>query len=283
MEAVQSKTETEERSHERDLASYLDRLLRQDRSQPEQVPPPAIQECQAAVVSADRHDSPSHDDSAPTGRTADQASGPGAEQGTEISKIGVARRPKRAAQPKIRTRPRHSQGRSKGSRQIATTALIPVLAVTLLVLVRRPMKGPPAAAAETPADMPAVSATASEVEIDWEMPPLYEPIGHDPMRLAPSQVPNEEPIVTQLEARASLDVKGVLYSEDRPAAIIGTRVVHEGEQISGATVIKIERDSVEFEVNGQRWKQTVSIWADLPGRNTGQSAEDGVQDTEERL
>jgi type II secretory pathway component PulC len=54
-----------------------------------------------------------------------------------------------------------------------------------------------------------------------------------------------------------LIVKGIVYSEDSSFAIIGTEIVHEGGTVSGATVVKINPDSVEFEMNGKRWTQKV--------------------------
>jgi len=49
-----------------------------------------------------------------------------------------------------------------------------------------------------------------------------------------------------------LIVKGILSDRDNPSAIVNNQIVHEGDNISGATVIKINRDSVEFEVR-RRW------------------------------
>ena len=155
------------------------------------------------------------------------------------------------------------------------TILIPVLAMILLVLVRRPLNAPAATQAETFDAEPTMSAAAEDVQIDWELPPVYRVTGRDPMGLGPLPEAHEEPVAGSSRAHEALDVKGVLYSEDNPAAIVGTRLVHEGEQIAGATVIAIERDGVRFERNGQRWKQTVSALPVLPGQETGESPEDG--------
>ena len=46
----------------------------------------------------------------------------------------------------------------------------------------------------------------------------------------------------------NLAVKGILYNEDNPSAIVNNQIVYEGDKISGATIIKINKDSVEFEV-----------------------------------
>ena len=75
------------------------------------------------------------------------------------------------------------------------------------------------------------------------------------MRLVPVEVPQTE----QIETRKTIEVivKSILYSEDNPSAVIGGRIVHEGETIRGVSVIKISRDNVEFEMNGKRWTQKV--------------------------
>jgi type II secretory pathway component PulC len=59
------------------------------------------------------------------------------------------------------------------------------------------------------------------------------------------------------EKSGRLVVKGILYSEDNPSAIIDTQIVHIGDKIYGATVVKINRDSVEFEIDGK--KETKSV------------------------
>jgi len=46
----------------------------------------------------------------------------------------------------------------------------------------------------------------------------------------------------------NLVVKGILYNEDNPSAIVNNQIVYEGDKISGATIIKINKDSIEFEV-----------------------------------
>jgi len=50
-------------------------------------------------------------------------------------------------------------------------------------------------------------------------------------------------------------VAGILYSEDRPIAVIGTQSVHEGDVVHGAKIVKIYKHKVEFEKDGQTWTQ----------------------------
>lgn len=103
---------------------------------------------------------------------------------------------------------------------------------------------------------------AASKEIEWEVPPVYPKDLRDPGQLASSQtVP---PIETKPETKPEpvkveklVVVKGILYSENNPSAIIGTQIVHQGDKISGVTVVKIDKKSVEFERNGEKWKQGV--------------------------
>jgi hypothetical protein len=53
-----------------------------------------------------------------------------------------------------------------------------------------------------------------------------------------------------------LVVKGIVYSE-HPSAVIGTQIAHQGDKVSGATVIKINKNDVEFEMGDKKWTQEV--------------------------
>jgi hypothetical protein len=50
-------------------------------------------------------------------------------------------------------------------------------------------------------------------------------------------------------------LKGILYSEDNPSALIGETIVREGDIIDGVKVVKINKDTVEFEKDGEKWTQ----------------------------
>ena len=53
-----------------------------------------------------------------------------------------------------------------------------------------------------------------------------------------------------------LKLTGILYSDD-PSAIVNGEIVKEGDMINGAKVIKIYRDKVEFEEDGEKWTKRV--------------------------
>ena len=52
-------------------------------------------------------------------------------------------------------------------------------------------------------------------------------------------------------------VTGITYAEEDPSAVVGYDIVHEGDTIRGVKVVKIYRDKVEFEKDGERWTQGV--------------------------
>ena len=143
-----------------------------------------------------------------------------------------------------------------GARQKVMLLLIPVLAIVLWLLVRKPMAPAPVAAAETLANK--VTPSSEMVEIDWQRPPVYQPSGRDPMQMAPPTFLEPDSAEPETKARVNITLRGILYSEDKSMAMIGANLVQEGQQVVGATIVKIEKDSVEFEMDGQRWKQMVS-------------------------
>jgi hypothetical protein len=54
-----------------------------------------------------------------------------------------------------------------------------------------------------------------------------------------------------------LKVRGIAFTSERPSAVVGTTIVHEGDVVLGATIVEISRGNVKFEVNGETWTQKV--------------------------
>jgi hypothetical protein len=151
--------------------------------------------------------------------------------------------------------------RTGNGRQKLMTAMIPVLVILIVVVLRHPLGARPAVKAASARPRETARPVITDVQIAWEIPSPYEPGGRDPMKGTRSPVVTVDNTGTAVVPAApvvELVVTGILYSKDNPAAIVDTQVVHEGQQISGATVEKIEKDGIQFERNGRRWKQTVS-------------------------
>jgi len=162
---------------------------------------------------------------------------------------------------------------SVARRQKLMALLIPVLAV-ILVLVFVKMLGVPA---RTDAGVKRKAQQAGETEpeatsnkdVDWELPAVIPQTVRDPMKsdsLEPTDVAiGDSPETAEVTAadmdkeRAeklkNLQLTGILYSKDRPAAIVDTRIVHEGDTVFGAKVVRINPDSIELELDGRKWTQ----------------------------
>lgn len=163
---------------------------------------------------------------------------------------------------------------SVARRQKLMALLIPVLAV-ILVLVFVKMLGVPA---RTDAGVKRKAQQAGETEpeatskkdVDWELPEVIPQTVRDPMKsdaLEPTEVAiGDSPETAEVPAAANMDkewaeklknlqLTGILYSKDRPAAIVDTRIVHEGDTVLGAKVVRINPDSIELELDGRKWTQ----------------------------
>jgi len=70
-------------------------------------------------------------------------------------------------------------------------------------------------------------------------------------------------------------VTGIIYSNDKPSAVIGNSLVHEGDVLYGVKIVKINFNNVEFERNGLEWSQELSEkppkhWSNPPLDSTQQ-------------
>ena len=132
-----------------------------------------------------------------------------------------------------------------GTRQAAMTILVPVLLVVMVSMFVKVLKGPSRAVAGT--EDIQESPVAATREINWEAPKPYPQTLRDPMRIS-SKTKTE--IVS-----GNLTINGIVYSRDNASAIVGNQIVHEGDKVSGATVMKINADSIEFKMNEKTWTQ----------------------------
>jgi len=52
-------------------------------------------------------------------------------------------------------------------------------------------------------------------------------------------------------------VSGIFYSDDRPSALVGGKLVHEGDALQNIRVARIYADKVEFKNGNNAWLQKV--------------------------
>ena len=141
------------------------------------------------------------------------------------------------------------------TRQKVMVVMVPIFFIALIFIIRQ-VFGTNARKTEAAVEsnVPGVAAVDSKSKVDWEIPPPYPTTLRDPEQLGHVETEQNEIETREL---IKLDVKSVLYSEDNPSAVIGSKIVHEGEKIRDVTIVKINRDSVEFEMNGKKWTQKV--------------------------
>jgi len=135
------------------------------------------------------------------------------------------------------------------ARQKTIVISVPVLFIVLIFVFIRVFSTPSRQTTKFPSLGPANAAAASKDKIDWQIPEPYPTTLRDPTRFGPVSIAQA--------GTGRLIVKGIVYSEDNPSAVIGTQIVCEGDKILGATVVKINKDSVEFEMDDKGWTQRV--------------------------
>jgi hypothetical protein len=158
--------------------------------------------------------------------------------------------------------------------------MIPILAIIMIFAFRQVLsKAPHQTEGSETDDTPIpVSNANSGSEIDWQIPEPIKIVTRDPIQLPDDNntqnggESTEQNGADNTENQGVIIIKDIVYSKDKPSAVIGSRIVYVGDTIGGMTVVKIDRDSVEFEKDGKRWDQNVRDGRMVPvSDSTGQS------------
>jgi hypothetical protein len=139
------------------------------------------------------------------------------------------------------------------SRQKAAITLLLFFSTVLVIVLLRPYYT--SSRNTTSGNTPQVDAGTSSlanIEINWPVPPVYSEDLRDPMvfgKIPPPLIETSEDVV----------VRGIVVSEDRKYAVVGTNYLQEGGIVPGTKikVKKINPNSVEFEEDGKTWTQKV--------------------------
>ena len=98
--------------------------------------------------------------------------------------------------------------------------------------------------------------TAENTAQQWQRP---EPLPQN-LRDATTPVSNaasEQNTAIATEGSDQWVVKGIVFSQKKPSAIINNQILSEGDTLDGITVVKISKEMVEFEQDGKQWTQSV--------------------------
>jgi hypothetical protein len=135
------------------------------------------------------------------------------------------------------------------TKQRMMVILAPVLFVVLIFMFIRAFSTPSRKITGPGTSGPVKAAAAgSDSKVDWQVPNPYPTTLRDPMQFSSA---------TSQTATGGLIVKGIVYSEDNPSAVIGDQIVHQGDKILDVAITKINENSVEFEANSKKWMQNV--------------------------
>ena len=142
----------------------------------------------------------------------------------------------------------HKPGVSS-SRQKKIVILVPALSIVLIFVLFKVLTTPSRGTNRSQEFGPTNTAAASDNLIDWQIPAPYPTTLRDPMQFGSVTIAQAE--------TGKLIVRGIVYSEDNPSAVINDQIVHQGDKILDTIVVKINISSVEFEINGKKWTQKV--------------------------
>jgi len=171
---------------------------------------------------------------------------------------------------------------SSPAKQKAMVIMVPILAIIMIfafrqVLSKAPGKTKGAGTDETPV---VVANINSGHEIDWKIPEPISVMTRDPIKLPEqndtqnAEQNGEENTTTNEQNQGVIIVRDIVYSHDRPSAVIGTKIVSVGDKVNGATIVKINRDRIEFEKDGNRWVQKVHEAKKIPVPEVDNPSED---------
>ena len=171
------------------------------------------------------------------------------------------------------------------ARQKAMVILVPVLAIVMIFVFRQVLsKAPQETEGSTNDDAPVVSTVHSDNEIDWKVPEPIPVMMRDPIKISPHNTyDNNGQVDMSNEMGAGImSVRGILYSDYKPSAVIGNKIVHLNETINGAKIVKIDKDYVVFEKDGKTWmKKVAELNEDQEQEGTEQQEQEQTEQNQE--
>ena len=172
------------------------------------------------------------------------------------------------------------------TRQKALVIMVPILAIIMIFAFRQVLSKAPRQTEGAGTDDALVVAVNADDgnEIGWKIPEPITVIARDPIKLpdeSDAQNPEQDgkENAGQNESankpkQEEIVIRDIVYSHDRPSAVIGSRIVYVGDKVNDATIVNINRDGIEFEKDAKRWVQKVRGPEDTAVREANDPNED---------
>jgi hypothetical protein len=139
-------------------------------------------------------------------------------------------------------------------RQKASLILVPVLCLVLVFIFVKFVLPPSPKKVHVPVIQTGADEAVKSVKINWQIPQPISASLRDPMRtgnFVPVQGHGQTDDTIQPSAAGGIFLAGIVFSEDKAAAIIGSQIMYAGEKIEDVTIVKVEKNMVTFEWKGQ--------------------------------
>ena len=154
------------------------------------------------------------------------------------------------------------RGTSSARHKVMIVA-VPILAIVLIFVFVKVLKSAKPRRRVEPQTPQAQGQSAPSDTIKWEIPKPLAGFFRDPMRFDSSGSYNPDSSFSDVPAAGSeVVIRGIVHSDEKPTAIIGGHIVHEGDVIKDVIILKINKDSIELEKAGQ--KKTLKVGQTWP-------------------
>jgi hypothetical protein len=157
----------------------------------------------------------------------------------------------------------HGKSNNGGAKQKIMVVMIPILFLVMVFMFRQVLSKSPQKSKAAPVKEKKVTAlnkSSKDGDIEWKIPdPLPVKIGNSTAAntLNPNIKDNQGKISGNEEIGV-MDVKSILYSDDKPSVVIGNKLVYLNQAINGITVCEIHKDYIVFEKDGIKWNQKIA-------------------------
>ena len=152
---------------------------------------------------------------------------------------------------------------TSSARQKVMIFAIPILAIVLVFVFIQVLKPSKPRRRVEPQAAGGQTQSAAPKTINWEIPKPLAGFFRDPMKFESGGSyqaafsASEQPL-----AGSEVVIRGIVHSNDKPTAVVGGHIVHEGDVIKDIVILKISKDSIDLEKAGQ--KKTLKVGETWP-------------------